>query len=463
VSRREEQRMEPVKPPAQARLLLVGVALATLVLATSCSPASGSRRSGAGGRTAARDETPAAPASFACLLGATHEPILTLHGINPTAPDAIMQLAEALTASDLIRLNGNEIRVQLTEVAAAPDDPAALAKLADLLGAERRYGLASLFLDHAAAVGGEDPEVFRRLGDALVASGRPNLAIEAYDRGVSLKPEDGALWERLARACLTEGRLREKSQRSTRAALQKVRELNPSPESKLWAETALIRLDLADGSYQGPRWDARGDDGKPLGIGPLRVRTTAAFERAQLAREPAERLQLLEDAAREDPTNLGVLHNLALALLDAERYPEAVTRLEADRRIGAKEAPALVPEAMASEALCLAHIGSGTEADRLARAAIEAAPESAYARYVHGRVSWLAHDVLMAEERAKQALGLWPEHAPSLALLGECYQVGGELPFARRAFEYALWAEGDPLRRETTRKLLGELGEGGAG
>lgn len=434
-----------------------------IVAASSCRSSAGPQR----WEQPPQPSTPAAEAetvAVACLLGDLHDPIFALHQIDKADPEAFTKLAQALTASDLIRLTNPAVRAQLSEVAVAPDDASALVRTAELLSQERRFGVASLFLDHAAQAQHDDAEVFRALGDALMAFGRPSLAIEAYDRGVELKIEDAALWEQLARACLAEGRMRDKSPRGTRVALQKVRELSASEESRLWAETALVRLDMAEGKYTGPRWDAKGEDGKPLGIGPLRVRTTVSFEKAQLARDSAERLEMLAEAVQEDHASLGAVYDLGLALLDAERWVDAVPHLEEARRLGAKADPTIVPDAMAGEAICLAHLGKGTEADPLARAAIEAAPESAFARYAHARVAWLAQNPAMAEERATQALERWPEHGPSLMLLGECLEARGEAAAARRALEYALWAENSPSGKEKIRDLLrGMGGSGGAG
>jgi tetratricopeptide (TPR) repeat protein len=436
-------------------------AVVLIVAASSCRSSAGPQRWQQPGKPSAPAAAPVAAVPVACLLGDLHDPIFALHQIDKADPEAFTKLAQALTASDLIRLTDPAIRAQLTEVAVAPNDASALMRGAELLSQERRFGVASLFLDHAAQAQHDDPEVFRALGDALMEFGRPSLAIEAYDRAVELKIEDAALWEKLARACLAEGRMRDKSPRSTRTALQKVRELGASEDSRLWAETALVRLDMAEGKYRGPRWDAKGDDGKPLGIGPLRVRTTASFEKAQLAREPAEKLELLAEAVQEDHGSLGAVYDLALALMDAERWVDAVPHLEEARKLGAKSDPAIVPDAMAGEAICLAHLGKGTEADPLARAAIEAAPESAFARYAHARVAWLAQNPAMAEERATQALERWPEHGPSLMLLGECLKARGDAAAARRALDYALWAECSPSGKEKIRDLL--RGVGGSG
>ncbi len=439
----------------------LGPALLVALVVGGCRPEDGLAKWQTPARAAATP--PRAPATpLAYVLDALHEPVYALHQVDPAVPEALTQLTQALTASDLVRITDPEIRAQCMEVASAPDDAAALVRFAELLSRERRYGLASLFLDHAAAAQHDDAEILSRLGDALVAFGRPSLAIEAYDRATALRPEDATLWERLANACLAEGRMRDKSPRSTRAALAKVKEIG-SEEKRLWAETALVRLDMAEGKYNGPAWDARGDDGKPAGIGPLRVRTTPSFEKAQLSRDPAERLELLAEAVQEDHGNVGAVYNLGLALLAAERWIDAVPHFEEARRLGAKASPEIVPDAMAGEAICLAHLDKATEADPLARAAIEAAPESAFARYAHARVAWLTHNAPMAEERATQALERWPEHGRSLALLGECLQARGESAAARRALEYAVWAESDPKARETIRDLLKGLGGGGGG
>ncbi len=426
-------------------------ASASLLLLVGC------RSTVAGGSSAA--PVPAKPAAESTgpgpsLLGGMHAPLYALHGVDAASPEAFAALSAQLTASDLVRVTDAAIRAELTSVSAAPNDPKTLSRVADLLTQERRYGLASFFLDRAAALAPDDPNVFYDLGNALLSFERPSLAIEAFDRAAALDPGSGHVWERLARACLAEGRLREKSVRNTRLALQKTVDLDAREDARLWAATALVRLDMAEGTYNGPAWDKVGADGKPEGIGPLRVRTNEYYERALLTREPAERIELLAEAVARDPEHIAAVIDLARELLDAGRFEEAIPRFEEARRLGAESAGLGVADAMAGEAICLAALDRGNDADALARAAVAADEDSPFARYAHARVAWLAGDAELAMARCREALERWPEHSGALALMGRCLDSAGESELARRALTYAQWAEASPTRRDEIGDLL---------
>jgi tetratricopeptide (TPR) repeat protein len=397
------------------------------------------------------------PAPLTYMLGDTHRPLLELHGIEASSPDqAVSELAVATSASDLLPVNHSALRAQLSKVAAQPDIAMELLTLGEVCVEERRYGLSTFWLDRAAALDPLYPRIFVQMGDALREFDRPSLAIEAYDRAASLDPEAGMVWVKLGRLCMEEGRRREAREDgpSLRQILQNAQERAPDEADRLWAETALARLDLAEGLYEGAPWDEEGSDGEPVGVGPLRVRTTAALERGLLARDVDVRIAHFRQAAQLDPRSAVPAYNLALALKDAQLYAEAVAEFERAREIAAESGEISVPEAMAGEAACLVAMGQIAEAEALASAAAGADPELAYAHYVHALTAWEAGDVEATMERCRAALAVWPEHAESLDLIGDCLLAQALPAEAGRAYRYALWAEGDSDRRA---EILAEI------
>jgi len=406
---------------------------------------------------------PAPPAEqpLGRLLGRTHAPFFALLKVNPDAPSAFADLASALTASDLLKTKSTDLIAQLSKVAAGQKAPAELVRLADLLSAEHRYGLASLWLDYAALLDPGSADTLAELGDALLGFDRPSLAIQAYDKAVELDPNATFVWAKLARACLAEGRARRgrSTGPSLRDVLEKVKQLDGRDDERKWAETALVRLSMAEGGYTGPRWNAAGPDGKPKGIGPLRLRTNVPFEKGLIERDAAKREELFAEALREDSGLAPAALDLALALQEESKHADAVPYFEEARRLGAQAPEVSVPDAMAGEALSLVKLGRASEAEALASAAAKVDATSAYARYVRALIACEVDDVKGAAERCLEALALKPEHPGALALLGDCYARDGQPKLARRAYEYASWAEPSADKRA---EITGKIRDQGA-
>lgn len=425
--------------------------LALLSSATSCRPESISRAENVQAQRAGlrqREE----PRPRSLLLGSTHYRLYDLHGISPQSPTALADLARALMTSDLIGISSPAVLDQLRRVASEPNDPNELRALADLLAAENRYGLATLWLDAALAAAPERHDLAAQLGNALLEFGRPSLAILAYERAASLNPASADLWVRLARACLAEGRTRR-----ARLALERVISLEPTDDEERWARTALVRLDMQEGVYAGPTWDTPGPDGSPLGIGPLRIRTNVAFERGMAAREPDERIEWLGEAVRCDPGMAEGWYNLAIALCQDRRWSEAAERFRAASALWGEENALASAHARAGEALCLAYLGRLREAEAEARECVALSPDSAWVRHVSARVALIGDNPELARSRCMEALARWPEHADSLGLLAECLMLEGQTEAARRSVEYAMWAEPSPAKRAELSALVSRL------
>lgn len=438
-------------------LALLSVAMNVFGCRTDSQTAADDR---AGGAAAPPRPAPPAEQPLGRLLGRTHAPVFALLEVNPDAPSAFADLASALTASDLVKTKNAALIAQLSKVAADAKAPVELVRLAGMLSAERRCGLASLWLDYAALLDPGSADTLAELGDALLGFDRPSLAIQAYDKAVSLDPNATFVWERLARACLAEGRARRgrTTGPSLRDVLEKVKQLDTREDVRNWADTALVRLSMAEGTYAGPPWNAPGPDGKPKGIGPLRLRTNVPFEKGLIERDATKREELFAESLREDPGLAPAALDLALALQEEGKHADAVPYFEEARKRGAQSPDVSVTDAMAGEALSLVKLGRAAEAEALASAAAKADATSAYARYVRALIAWEGDDVKGAAERCLEALALQPEHPAALTLLGDCYARDRQANLAQRAYEYAFWAEPSSEKRAEITGKIRDLG-----
>jgi tetratricopeptide (TPR) repeat protein len=331
-------------------------------------------------------------------------------------------------------------RELLAAISVQPDSYDALYELGQALFSLRRYLASAKWFDRASAVRRDDWHAWFHAGEAYIHAGRDLEGIARLKEAIALSPDE-LLPRRLAtEACARQGLLDD-----ARTYARWLASHETAPDDKKWAESQLVLLDMATGRYAGPAWDKA----SPPGIGPLKLRTNAAFERGQHTPDPKKQVAAYEEAIKADPGMYQAENNLGLALVKRRDFDRAVEHFKrADQLCKAADpngAPKL--DANCNIALCLNRSGEPAAAMEFVDIALGAEPA-----YVPGLCA--KGEVLMALGRTEEALeplrkcmSIEPEHAEAAKLLGAAYAGAKETILATAMLRYAAWLTPDEEER----------------
>jgi len=417
---------------------------AALALWFSCRSPSSAQPNGSGGTDTrpAVDRVEAGEAPRVGLLSA-------LVDEAPTLPRLRLELARAHREAD--DEAGDEIaRTQLlTSLCLQPDDFGSLLELGQVMYSLKRYQAAAAWLERAVAERPESWLANHWLGVAHVRAGRVERAIAPLRQAVRLAPDERGPRRQAAEALCDEGLLEE-----ARIHLEWLREQGKDRDEKEWAESRLIRLDLAQGRYTGPEWG----ETEPPGIGPLLLRTNSHFEKGQHTPDAQRQVDEYTQALTADPGMYQAAYNLGLALIELRMYDQAIPYLKtADELYQHTTAAGPYLDALCQIARCFARLGRPEDGLPYVERAIEIEPDLIVGRFVCGDVLNGLADHGGAVAELTRCLAMSPEHPGATRALGTAYAGLGRDDLAIAALTYAEWLALDEEERALIEAELEEL------
>jgi len=369
---------------------------------------------------------------------------------EPALPSLRLQLARVYR--EAYPENGEDAarRELLAALSVQPDDPDGLYELGRSLFSLRRYLSAAKWFERAAAERPSDWRAWYRAGMAYVRAGREATGLERLNEAVRLAPEEPGPRRLAAEAAARQGRLGE-----SRPHFEWLARHEGKPEDRAAAESGLVLLDLAEGRYRGPAWDAV----DPPGIGPLKLRTSAAFERGQHTPEPARQVEAYTEAVKGDPGMYQAPNNLGLALMALHDHGRAIPYFkqanELYRAASPKGAPKL--DAQCNIALCYNRSGRPEDAMSYVDAVLAVEPDSIQALYAKGEVLVGLGRAREALEPLSRCMSMEPEHADAARTLGAVYDTLGDTELAIAMLQHAVWLAPDEDDRELIRQDIASL------
>ncbi len=260
---------------------------------------------------------------------------------------------EALIKSNLGQTE-QAIDAALRYVAQAPEDPDGVRLLARVEIGARRPERAVAALTKAIAAGAADAQTLDLLGRAYAAQGKPQEAASSFQEAAALAPANSDILTRLASSRMQLG-----DTQAATAALEKSLDLKPTQPN---AGEALVAAALSEGDAgkaEAALERLRGRSGNTEGVAMLTgmvklaqmdlegarvqfVRMAKDFPDSEPARLNLAKVLLLQDRRAEAETVLGellaknranapALQTMLQALVQENKFPQAVAALEAAR------------------------------------------------------------------------------------------------------------------------------------
>lgn len=239
-------------------------------------------------------------------------------------PDLAAATAMRLMAAESLRRlrRFDEASEQVERlVAGAPDDPVALAHLANLRAEQGRAGEADALLRRVRRLRPEEPGVLQNMAESLRRQQRYEEALEAYGAVLDLDPDFGSAHAGRSSALFELGRYDEAVEAMERALV-----LEPV-ESVLPAREVLIGKALLE--LERPPEDAAERFQRALEVNPRHPDALDRLGAVRFAqRRFEEALELYERQIEDDPENAAIHSNIGATLFRLGRREAAVRSLE---------------------------------------------------------------------------------------------------------------------------------------